>query len=73
MRGVQIGSIHESMKTAKQEVRDLLDQLPENVSLADIQCHIYVWQKIRKGLEDEAQGRVVPQTEVERRMARWAG
>ena len=63
----------ESMKTAKQEVRDLLDQLPESASLEDIQYHIYVRQKIRKGLEDEAHGRVVPQAEVERRMARWAG
>ena len=61
------------MKTAKQEVRDLLDQLPENASLEDIQYHIYVRQRIRKGLEDEADGRVISQAEVERRMARWAG
>jgi predicted transcriptional regulator len=62
-----------SMKTAKQEVRDLLDQLPENASLEDIQYHIYVRQKIQRGLEDEAKGRVVSQAEVERRMARWVG
>lgn len=61
------------MKTAKQEVRDLLDQLPENASLEDIQYHIYVRQKIQRGLEDEAKGRVVSQAEVERRMARWVG
>lgn len=62
-----------SMKTAKEEVRDLLEQLPENASLEDIQYHIYVRQKIQKGLDDEVEGRVISQAEVERRMARWLG
>lgn len=61
------------MKTAKEEVRDLLEQLPENASLEDIQYHIYVRQKIQKGLDADAEGRVIPQAEVERRMARWVG
>jgi predicted transcriptional regulator len=60
------------MKTAKEEVHDLLDRLPEDVSLEDIQYHICVWQKIQKGLHDEAEGRVISQAEVERRMARWS-
>ena len=59
------------MKTAKQEVRDLLEQLPEDASLEDIQYHIYVCQKIQKGLDAERQGKVISQEEVERRMARW--
>jgi hypothetical protein len=62
-----------SMKTAKEEVRDLLDQLPEDASLEDIQYHICVTQKIQKGLDAEAEGQVIPQAEVERRMARWTG
>lgn len=37
------------METAKQEVRDLLEQLPENASLEDIRYHIYVRQKTQKG------------------------
>lgn len=59
------------MKNPKEEVRDLLDQLPDGASLEDIQYHLYVRQKIRKGLEAESAGKVVPQEEVERRMARW--
>ena len=61
------------MKTAKEEVRELLDQIPEHASLEDIQYHIYVRQKVLKGLEAAAQGKVVPQAEVEKRMARWLG
>lgn len=59
------------MKTAKEEVRDLLEQLPESASLEDIQYHIYVRQKVRKGLTAEAEGRVISQAEVEQRMTRW--
>ena len=59
------------MTTAKQEVREILEQLPEDASLEDIQYHIYVRQKIEKGLEAARQGRVISREEAERRMARW--
>ncbi len=59
------------MKTAKEEVLELLEQLPEDASLEDIQYHIYVRQKIQKGLDAGREGKVVNQEEVERRMARW--
>ncbi len=61
------------MKTAKEEVQKLLEQLPENASLEDIQYHIYVRQKIQKGLDAEEKGRVISQAEAEQRMARWLG
>ncbi len=61
------------MKTAKEEVRALLEQLPENASMEDIQYHIYVRQKIQRGLDAAAEGRVVSQAEIEQRMARWLG
>lgn len=59
------------MKTAKQEVRDILECLEDDASLEDIQYHIYVCQKIRRGLEDINAGRVVDQDEIERRMSKW--
>jgi hypothetical protein len=34
------------MNTAKDEVRELLDKLPENCSLEDVQYHLYVIEKI---------------------------
>jgi predicted transcriptional regulator len=59
------------MKTGKEEVLELLEQLPEDASLEDIQYHIYVRQKIQTGLNSAREGKVVSQEEVERRMARW--
>ncbi|MDP2983809.1 MAG: hypothetical protein Q8O92_10830 [Candidatus Latescibacter sp.] len=59
------------MKTPKEEIRNLLDTLPENASLEDIQYHIYVRQKVQKGLEAAERGKVFSREEAERRMAKW--
>ena len=61
------------MSTPKDEVRKLLDRLPDDSSLEDIQYHIYVREKIDRGLKDVNEGRVLSQQEVERRMTKWLG
>lgn len=59
------------MKPAKQEVLDILESLPDDASLEDVQYDIYVRQKIQHGLEDLAAGRTLSEEEFDRRMARW--
>lgn len=59
------------MGTAKEQVQKILEMLPEDASLEDIQYHIYVRQKIQQGIEDVETGRVISHEEVERRMAKW--
>jgi predicted transcriptional regulator len=59
------------METAKEQVRKLLDVLPEDASLEDIQYHIYVRQQIDRGLSDIEAGRVVSHDEVVRRLSKW--
>ncbi|HJU04039.1 MAG TPA: hypothetical protein VJ692_02730 [Nitrospiraceae bacterium] len=61
------------MGTPKEEVRKLLDQIPDDSSFEDIQYHIYVREKIECGLKDVEEGRVLSHEEVERRMAKWLG
>lgn len=61
------------MGTPKEEVRKLLDQIPDDSSFEDIQYHIYVREKIERGLKDVEEGRVLSHEEVERRMAKWLG
>ena len=61
------------MSTAKDEVRKLLNRLPDDSSFEDIQYHIYVHERIERGLQDVREGRVLTQEEVERRMAKWLG
>jgi predicted transcriptional regulator len=59
------------METAKEQVQHILEMLPEDASLEDIQYHIYVRQKIQDGLADVEAGRVVSHAEVQQRLAKW--
>ena len=61
------------MSTPKEEIRKMLDQIPDDVSFEDIQYHIYVREKIERGLKDVEEGRVFSQQEIERRMSKWLG
>ena len=61
------------MLTAKEEVKKILDQLPDDVSYEDIQYHIYVREKIERGLSDIRDGNLLSQEEVEKRMSKWLG
>ncbi|KAF0219716.1 MAG: hypothetical protein FD174_1729 [Geobacteraceae bacterium] len=59
------------MIPAKEEVRNLLDQLPDDATLDDIQYHIYVRQKIDRGLNEIAAGRTLSGKEFDKKMAKW--
>ncbi len=61
----------EADKSDLQEIKDLLEQLPDDTSLEDIQYHLYVRQKVARGLEDIRAGRTVSAEEAEQRLARW--
>ena len=59
------------MPTAKQEVADLLRQLPDDCSLEDIQYRLYVLEKTNRGREDIALGRAYINDEAKQRLDRW--
>lgn len=61
------------MQTAKQEVEELLKQLPDDSTHEDIQYHLYVLEKIRKGQDDINQGRTTSHAEVKERLKKWLG
>ena len=61
------------MKTAKEEVRRMLEQIPDDATFEDIQYHIYVREKIDRGLKDVEEGRLLSQEEVEQRMSKCLG
>ena len=62
---------YQVMETAKDQVQHILQMLPEDASLEDIQYHIYVRQKIQQGLDDGEAGRVISHTGVQQRLAKW--
>ena len=61
------------MGSAKEEVRRLLEVIPDTASFEDIQYHIYVREKIERGLDDVKNGNLLSQEEVEQRMRQWIG
>jgi predicted transcriptional regulator len=60
-----------TMETAKEQVAQILSNLPDDASLEDIQYHIYVRQKVQQGLADEAAGRTLTHAEVQQRLSKW--
>jgi predicted transcriptional regulator len=59
--------------SAKDAVRKLLETLPDDASMEDIQYHLYVLQKIRAGEEEVSAGNVIPHEGVMRELAEWLG
>ena len=59
------------MSTAKEEVRVLLDKLPDDCSLEDVQYHLYVVEKINRGIDRAETEGVVSQNDAERKLKKW--
>ncbi|MDJ0938857.1 MAG: hypothetical protein QNJ00_03760 [Woeseiaceae bacterium] len=59
------------MSAAKDDVQALLSRLPDDCSLEDIQYHLYVIEKVRKGLESVGRGEGIPDGVAEQRLAEW--
>jgi predicted transcriptional regulator len=57
--------------SAKQAVRDILKQLPEDCTLEDVQYQLYVRQKLEKSRAAATQGRLLPHEEVRKRLSKW--
>lgn len=59
------------MKTVKEEVKSLIDKLPDDCTLEDIQYHLYVVEKIQRGIERAEKEGTLSQDEVERKFSKW--
>ena len=59
------------MSPAKQQVITLLDSLPDDCSLDDIQYHLYVLTKIQKSEERIKAGGTLSHDDVKQRLSKW--
>jgi hypothetical protein len=59
------------MSTAKDEIKSLLNKLPEDCTVEDVQYHLYVLEKIRKGEERARTEGTLTQEQVEQRLSKW--
>ena len=59
------------MATVKDEIRRMIENLPEDATWEDVQYSIYVRERIERGRGEAAQGKILEEDEVERRMKPW--
>ena len=57
--------------TGKQQVESLLQKLPDNCSLEEIQYHLYVLEKVHRGLDEARTSGTLSQEEAEKRLGKW--
>jgi predicted transcriptional regulator len=61
------------MNTAKDEVRRLLDGLPDEASLEDVQYQVCLLDEVSRGSREIDRGEGIEHGEVKRRLAKWLG
>lgn len=59
------------MPAAKEIVEEILEQLPDDTTLEEVQYRLFVRQKIEQGLADVEAGKVVSHEEAKQRMQKW--
>ena len=59
------------MSTVKKEVIKIIKSLPEDCTLEEIQYHLYVRQKVERGIKAIDEGQTVSQAEAENKVREW--
>jgi predicted transcriptional regulator len=59
------------MNSVKQQLREILDQLPDDCSFDDVHYQLYVVETIRKRAKAADRGDFASQAEVEQRLSKW--
>lgn len=59
------------MNTAKDEVRKLLERLPNDASFEDIQYQVYLLDEIARGSDEIESGDGIEHEEAKRRLGKW--
>lgn len=59
------------MSTPKAEVASMLEALPQDASFEDIQYHLYVLEKVRRGLDRAETEGAVSNEEAKTRLGKW--
>ncbi len=59
------------MSTPKAEAASMLEAMPDDSSFEDIQYHLYVLEKIKRGIERAETGGVVSHEDAKARLNKW--
>ncbi len=59
------------MAKIKQQVIQIIQSLPDDVTLDDIMAELYFKLQVDAGLKELDEGKGIPHEEVEKRMSKW--
>lgn len=59
------------MNSAKENVASLLNKLPEDCTLEDVQYHLYVVEKIQNGIARAETEGTISQRDIEEKFSKW--
>ena len=59
------------MAEIKQQVIQIIQSLPDDVTLDDIMAELYFKLQVDAGLKELDEGKGIPHEEVEKRMSKW--
>ncbi|HHT9138327.1 MAG TPA: hypothetical protein ACFYEK_13930 [Candidatus Wunengus sp. YC60] len=59
------------MAEIKQRVIQIIQSLPDDVTLDDIMAELYFKLQVDAGLKELDEGKGIPHEEVEKRMSKW--
>ena len=59
------------MIAPKNEALELIRALPDDCTMEDIQYHLYVKQKVARGIQAIDESRLVPQEQAEQKVQEW--
>ncbi len=59
------------MSGTKQQVINMINSLPENITIDDIITELYFKLQVDKGLKELDEGKGISHEDVEKRMSKW--
>jgi predicted transcriptional regulator len=59
------------MGQVKKAVLELVNRLPDDCTLEDVQYQLYVRQKVERSMEAASAGRVTTHAQVKKRLSKW--
>ncbi|MDM8009240.1 MAG: hypothetical protein QUV05_24125 [Phycisphaerae bacterium] len=59
------------MANAKEQLRELLNRLPDDCSIEDVQYQLYVMETIQRRIDLAEKGETVSQADAEKRLDKW--
>ena len=59
------------MSAVKEQAIRIIESLPEDCTLEDIQYHLYVREKVERGIRAIDEGETISQAEAEKKVREW--